>query len=415
MRRGSGAVVLVAPILLLLPLIEISGPGNTAPVDALIVVFLAGYGAWLLSRHARLALPLVGSVWLIALGSVTGIWGSPRGFYRLLAIVTTIRGVYLYLWFLACADFFARTRRLGATIAVWAAIAGVLGVASFGDLHAHVAGGRLLAEGSARARGTFENPNMFGSYLVVTFFLTWGAAAAGRRWLFWALPALVLGVLATRSNGATLSLLVGTATTILLRPSPHRRRQIGLALVAAALVIAVTAPWYQQVADAAADAFGRERGEVGGAVLKGYEERTALWREAASLYVAHPAGMGPGNFMYLSGEQSGTYNSSHNDYIAMLIERGPIGLVGWCALLIAMSGFVRTLRQAGPGTALAWAPLAGLVASVASHAVVVELFHFRHVWLAFALVVAATRMAAGSVAPVIRLGRARPGAMEVAA
>jgi O-antigen ligase len=413
MRRGSGAVVLVAPILLLLPVIEISGPGNTAPVDGLIVLFLAGYGAWLLSRHTRLALPLLGSMWLIALGSVTGIWGAPR-YYRLFAVVTTIRGVYLYVWFLACADFFARTRRLGATIAVWAAIAGVLGVASFADLHAHVAGGRLL-EGAARARGTFENPNMFGSYLVVTFFLTWAAAAAGRRWLFWALPPLVLGVLATRSNGAMLSLLIGTATTILVRPSPHRRRQIGLALAAGALAVAAIAPWYQQVADAAADTFGRERGEVGGAVLKGYEERTALWREAARAYVAHPAGMGPGNFMYLSGEESGTYNSSHNDYIAMLIERGPIGLVGWCVLLVAMGGFVRALRHAGPGTALAWAPLAGLVASVASHAVVVELFHFRHVWLAFALVVAATRMAAGSAAPVIGLGRVRPETMEVAA
>src|SRR6185295_7819658 len=100
-------------------------------------------------------------------------------------------------------------------------------------------------------------------------------------------------------------------------------------------------------------------------------------------------------------------NSAHNDYLGMLVERGPLGLLGWCSLLLAMWLLVARLGQAPGPAPLAWLPLHGLVAAVAMHAFVVELFHFRHLWLAFALVTAAATTAGARPArrPALRLGR----------
>ena len=404
-------VVVIAPMVVLLPVIIVRLPANTAPVDLVNLLFLSLHWSWLLARGVPIALPLVTPLWLIVIGSVTGMWSAPSLTW---SVLTTCRGLYLYAWFVTLTDFLARSRCVVSAIRVWVVVAVALGAAGAADRFGGLAQGILL-ESAARAQGTFENPNMFGNYLVVSFFLAWAAAAAGWWRLYLTLPILAGGVVATGSNGALLSLTTGSGLTLLIRPGRWRRVRLGGAVAVVGIVLAVVGPWHTTVAAVAAKVFSRDRGELGGAVLKGYAERAIIWSEALDTLGRHPAGSGPGSFELVSGDVSGTYNSAHNDYLGMLVERGPIGLLGWCGVLAAVALLVDRLRRAGPAAPLAWAPLAGLVAATAAHAMVVELFHFRHVWFAFALLAAAVPSRSERALPAVKLVPRRRGFAKVAA
>ena len=236
---------------------------------------------------------------------------------------------------------------------------------------------------------------MFGSYLLISFFLTWAAARAGQRLLYLALPALVAGVLATASNGALLGFLGGCGVAMAVDRRYRSPGMIGALLVVAALGMGVVSIWRDQVQSMAMEIVSSERGEIAGASLKGYGERTSLWSEATDIIERVPTGVGPGNFQILSGSVSGDYNSAHNDYLGMLVERGPLGLLGWCAFLVAVGGLLARLRAATDRSPLAIEPLCGLLGAIVAHATVVELSHFRHVWLAIAILSAAVAHATG--------------------
>jgi O-antigen ligase len=378
-----GRSIIVGPMLALVPIVALQGPAHVIPVDVLNAAFVAVYWCWLLARRETVGFPLLGPIWLLLFGSCLALYGAA---YRGTGVLTIVEEVYLYVWFVTLAHFLTRAN-LPQVIEIWAVIAGGIGLLSFADLHRHVLGGILL-EGCCRAQGTFENPNMFGDYLVVSFFLVWAAAAAGRRRLYLALPALLAGILATGSNGATLALASGAATAFAWRSMRRPLPALGLALVLGAVVLGILGSQRDEAQEALAAFASRERGEVGGAAEKGYVERTAIWTEAIELIRRAPMGVGPGNFSQLSGTVSGTYNSAHNEYLGQMVERGPLGLAAWCALLAVVCGWLGRMRGAARQLPLAVEPLWGLVAAIAVHALVVEVSHFRHVWFALAVVAA---------------------------
>src|SRR5262249_51071923 len=147
---------------------------------------------------------------------------------------------------------------------IWAAVAATLGLLAFADVHFRLLHG-LLLEGPNRAQGTFENPNMFGNYLLVSFFLAWAAARAGRRFLYLALPALIAGIQATASNGALLGFLGGCGGAVIVDHRLRSTRAIGALLVLAALGLAVVGIWRDQLRTFALEIVTAERGEIAGA------------------------------------------------------------------------------------------------------------------------------------------------------
>src|SRR5262249_11868204 len=159
----------------------------------------------------------------------------------------------------------------------------------------------VMLEGANRAQGTFENPNMFGNYLLISFFLTWAAARGGRRFLYLALPALVAGIQATASNGALLGFLGGCCGAVAVARRYRSPQAIGALLIIVAVGMGVVSIWHDQVETMAMEVISAERGEIAGAALKGYGERTELWSEAADIIRRTPTGVGPGNFQILSG------------------------------------------------------------------------------------------------------------------
>jgi O-antigen ligase len=97
-------------------------------------------------------------------------------------------------------------------------------------------------------------------------------------------------------------------------------------------------------------------------------------------------GRGPSSTdLSLQASQSGLIHEAHNDYLATLVERGPLGMVGLLLLIggvyvRAMSISLRPLRptfsKVVPGTA----PLLGALVAFAASAMTHEILHYRHLW-----------------------------------
>jgi O-antigen ligase len=392
---SRGSLVVMAAMMITVPLVGIQGPAHTTVMDAVNVVFAVVFWLYLLSRHEPPDLPLLFPLWLILVGSCGSLFVAREAERALLVIG---QDLYLYLWFVAAAAFLARRCRLRAVTGIWIAVATAVAVLAFVDLHTRAFGGEFAA-GETRASGTFENPNMFGSYLVVAFFLTWALAARGRPLLSLVMPALAMGVLSTASNGALMSLLIGSTVALLARPTRRQALRLGMLLAAAGLTLGLLGVFREEAGEALETLLNRERGELGGAAYKGWEARLPVWLDVAEMMQEKPVGVGPGNLGRERGRLSGTYHGAHNEYLAMLGERGPLGLLGWCALLVGVGGFLRRLRWAAAAGVqpLAVEPLYGLLAALAAHAFVIELSHFRHLWLAFALLWAAAEQATQAV------------------
>jgi O-antigen ligase len=374
----------------LMPLVAIQGPGNTTPMDVAGAGLLLLYWRSLLARGERLPFPLALPVWLILVGSLVGTFAAVE---RGRAFLMLGKDVYLYLLFGGAAHFVARRCRVEQVVAIWTAIACALVALTLADLHLGLAGGRFGLP--QRAIGTFENPNMFGSYLVISLFLAWAAASAGRRAYYLAMIVLLAGIDATASNGAAMSTAAGCLAVAAAQPIRRLLPRLGAVLVVAAIGLAVVVPWHEHLREGSLDVLqSRDRGAIGGDALKGAGERFPIWLDAVASIRRNPTGVGPGNFNRLGGEVSRGYHGAHNDYLGMLTERGPLGLVGWLAVLGGIGAAVTRVRRAPAASRpLAPAPLYGLLAAVTLHATVLELSHFRHFWLVLAVVFAAAAQA----------------------
>jgi len=392
----TALLTIVGAMLVTVPLVGVQGPAHTTPMDAVNVIFAAAFWYTMLRARRPETMPLALPFWMIVMGGVIGLYVARERARGLLVIG---QDVYLYLWFVATACMLANLRRLHAVLGLWAGVAAVVAALAVIDLYTGRLGGQFAA-GHSRASGTFDNPNMFGDYLVVSVFFTWTLAASGRPWFWLLLPVLWLGMLATASNGSLVSLVAGATVAAAAHPTHRPGVRVGLALATVGLAVGLAALFHDQTAARIDALLNRDRGEVGGAAYKGWEARLPVWSVVPELVVQSPGGVGPGNFGRERGRLSGTYHSAHNEYLGMLVERGPLGFVGWCALLAGVAGFLRPVRRANRIglRRVRVEPLYGLVAALAVHALVIEMFHFRHVWLAFAVLRALGAQARAEVA-----------------
>jgi hypothetical protein len=378
MSRGF---LIVVAMIATTPLVAWQGVAHTTPLDAINAIVLPLYWLRLLMRGERMRFPFALWFWLIMLGSFTGLWAAHA---RTRALLTISQDVYLYLWFVTVIDLVVRYCRIVPIVVTWVVVACAITLLSYVDRNTGALGGAFA--GSVRAAGTFLNPNMFGSYLGISFFLAWSIARSARRWMFVALPILVLGLIDTGSNGALAGFVAGTTVAVLSRPT-RPLWVIGSGLVLAALgVLAIGVMQNERTRERVLDMFRGGRSQIGGAAAGSAEERWPIWLDAAETIRNHPMGVGPDNFNSRGGPISGTYYGPHNDYVGMMVERGPFGLIGWVGLLGGTLALIPTLRKRSE---LRMEALYGLVAYQAMHSNVIEAFHFRHLWFALALIVAA--------------------------
>jgi len=389
--RTRGTFLVMAAMMVALPLIAIQGPAHTTPMDAVNALFLGLYWCWLLSRREKMLFPLALPFWLIQLGSCTGLYGAED---KVRAVLTVVEDVYLYVWYVTLAHFLTRRCRVEDVAAIFIAVACGISFLTIADAHFGLLGGRFA--GNLRATGTFENPNMFGDYLVVSFFVTWAAASGGRRICYLGLPLLGLGIISTHSNGALVSLLGGCAVMVAAYPVFWKPKQLGTVLVIGGLLLGIVGAFHDQIQELAVERLGGSRSEVGGAALKGASERLPIWENVLKLVWAQPGGVGPGNLADVDAITMGDRHSAHSEYVGMFGERGPFGLVGWLGVMLSIFLMLGRIRA---GAAAGFRPLGveqlyGLFGAMAAHALVIELSHFRHTWLVFAIITATAMQAA---------------------
>jgi hypothetical protein len=388
-RQRSGFWVTLA-MMICLPLVAIQGPAHTTPMDVVNAIFLTTYWVQVLCRRERISFPLLTAFWLILVGSCTGAFAAGEPLRALLCVVEDL---YLFIWFVTLHDFLSRRSRIDDMAIIFASVACAVAFCTWTDSHFHLFGGTFAGE--KRAVGTFQNPNMFGDYLVVSFFLTWAVAAAGRRLWYLGLPVLLFGILATASNGCLMSVIAGVGTTIIAYRGFWNVRLLGVTLVTMGLLLALVCVFQDSLQQAAFDRFSGGRSEVGGAALKGASERFPIWENVMLHACTVPGGVGPGNFSTVNADTTGDYHGAHSEYLGMLAERGVFGLAGWLAILGGLFMMLRRLRAAADVgfKPLGVEPMYGFFGAMAAHALVIELSHFRHTWMVFAMVAAAATQA----------------------
>ena len=155
-RPRGGPLLVSGAMILALPLVAIQGPAHTTPMDPINLLFVVACWACVIVRREQLVFPLALPFWLIMVGSLLGMY---RADDPTRAVLTVTEDVYLYLWFVTLAHFLSRRCRLDDVATVFVAVACAVALLTYADARMGLLGGRFA--GTARATGTFENPNMF--------------------------------------------------------------------------------------------------------------------------------------------------------------------------------------------------------------------------------------------------------------
>jgi len=386
----------------LVPITMFRGPAQSAIADVLSLAAMPILAVIALKRRAPIRISFLAPAFVILLASLLAMTNAVS---VKASAVTLIQDVYLFLWFVALVNVLRDRRDLTSfrTAWVWVANAVALYGLAMVLIPGHVSIFDLAKPTGPRALGTFPDPNMFADYLVLSLFLALSLEEEKGRWMRWGSAALLLtGIIATKSNGGLVSLLVGSMVWILVRAwtlRVPRAALVGLVLFAASLGLGGL--WL-------VNGFGVGKAHVAeltsGSVLgragHSSEGRFHIWSSLLSRYVEEPLGIGPGNSRELQltmneRERPDSFLSkeAHNDYLGYLIERGPLALLALLALKLQAFGKVaawwrdRSSRGLRTGGALAAAALGALAAS-SVHSFTIENLHFRHVWLFLALVCA---------------------------
>jgi O-antigen ligase len=418
------SLTVLAAVIVLLPLLRPAGPGNTAPVDLLIALFLFVAALGLARRTRPLQLPAGTAILLILLGSLLALIASLDIATGLLTLVVDI---YLFVLFIAVVNELDNRRSLGIAMTIWVLASLGWAVILIGSNQGWLPVGLqelvgITGPSTERAAAATGNPNMAASYMLSSCFVAMAAPWPSRR----PFRALVLGVLVfamwvTGSNGALGSFAAGLIVLGLgayLRGG--RTREQIMALVGTAvlvggllMVVAVSLVGIPSIGRTDIDTFAR--GEQQGALAnslgrldRGVDDRLQIWSSGwRSAGPRLAIGVGPGEAINYAVNLAGLHISLHNDMLAYLIERGVLGLLGfllfhavllrWSGRLLVAKGHpIDTYRGLGPAVA------ANLVFSM-SH----ETLHFRHIWVMYAMVAAAYTVVA-SRRPVAEPGTSAP-------
>jgi hypothetical protein len=411
-RRRSAerlAVFTLTAAFVFQPILRPAGPGNSSPVDVFTLLALVAFGLWAGVSRRRLRAPyaLAVALWIGA-GAASGLVSPLPG----TAFLDLAIEVLLFGWCLTVANVLSRPAALRCALAAWcwsgvgwAALVAVAHAAHITPLE-----GFKPADGN-RVLFTFGDPNYAAAYWVVTLLVIHATGVPQRRWIRWTGYALlVYAVVLTESNGGFLELAIGIAFVIAARV--HRRRGwVGVA--AFVLTVGVTLGTFFTLIPMSSirtwarnsnqsflvNSLGRsdnstaQRGQL-------ISESFQLWQRTDGIL-----GLGPMSTKPLLTQWQYPYaKEAHDDYIAALVERGPIGALGLvvllCGIVAAAAAVLR--RPLPPAFAAAVPHPAGLVAGALALGVAAtyyEILHFRFAWALFGILAVLARAGRDSRTP----------------
>ena len=270
--------------------------------------------------------------------------------------------------------------------AVGSALLGMLALAGV------VPGAAVLTEGG-RARALFQDPNVFGPFLVPAAAILAEELVRPRLLRLSTvtkalmLAVLVLGVVFSYSRGAWLNLVIALAVIGVVLVLRGGARQ-ALALLAVGLVGAAVVAG-TVVATGSAD-FLAERARP-----QTYDT-TRFAGQRAGLEPAweYPFGAGPGQFEAIAGI------SAHSTYARAIGEQGFLGLLALIALLgFTLGAGLRNALRGRDTYGIGAAALAGAWCGLLANSAFIDTLHWRHLWLVAGLIWAGAMLGSQERAP----------------
>ena len=234
-----------------------------------------------------------------------------------------------------------------------------------------------------RARGTFNDPNVLGAFLILPMLLLFQRAMAGRYMVRSALvlPVLLAALFLTFSRGAWAQLvLAGTvlmALTFITSRSAHERLRIVFVAMAGILAITVLVTALLSVGEVSQ--LFSERAAFEQDYDTGRFGRFGRYGLGADIALEHPLGIGPLQFWLLFVEDP------HNSFLNAFLSGG--WLAGFCYLALAVVTIVMSTRFLFVRTP--WQPIyhaiyAAYVGTIAESAII-DIDHWRHYFLILGL------------------------------
>ena len=377
-----------------LPILLPQAPANSTPADLVIAMAMGSTLLWAAYSHGRLTVPYrLGVGAMVIAGLVSGLVGRWPG----LALLSLVQDLFLLAWAATLATLLHGAAALDKVLRTWVWSAAAWGVAFVvRTTQSAVTAG----PDASRVSFTFGDQNAAGLYFVLSLLIM---IATGRprsrvaRMLIGAV--FLLATFYTGSLGAISGALLGVACGVVLGVGDRRGLAAAVAL-AASLVLAtasitvlvqrgnLVAAAHESSHPLIRNSLGREaQSSSERAVLRA--ESFRLWRSSDVL------GSGPATTKdLLKAEQAPYAKEAHNDWLATLIERGLLGVIG--LLLLSAELVVRghgtwarsRLDPALRGVLARPAYLTGALACVLAFSVTHEVLHDRTVWSLFGIVAA---------------------------
>ncbi len=351
---------------------------DPAPVDAVIAVLVAVAlvtGRIDLRRVPAPALVLVGV--LLAVNLVSGVAVDDIPLAAQYFSIT----LYLAVFAVWLCSYLAAQRRVRLVVGAYVAGAAVSALLGTLALVAAIPGlpADLFVAYGTRATGLFQDPNVFGPFLVPAALIMLEETLIprllrlGRPLSAVLFAVLTIGVLLSYSRAAWLNLVVGVFVMVVFYALRGGGRTLSRMLVALAIAASVLAT---ALAMTGGFAFLEERAQ-----LQAYDaERFGGQDQALATAEAHPLGVGPGQLELTQTQLP------HNVYVLVLAEQGVAGLVVLLALFgvtlwMALVAAARRGHVHGLGTAAVLAAWCGLLIN----SLVIDTLHWRHLWFVAAL------------------------------
>jgi hypothetical protein len=399
-ERFALGVAVVATAML--PLLSPKGPANTAPEDLLMMAGLVVIVVWAGSVGARLRVPYILPMAIMMVGGLIAAFvnGSVSS-----GIQAVLQELFLLAWCGALVTLFRSPSALRTIMRTWAvssiAWAGFLVVAILTGQNGLAGAGTRAgsaAAGEGRAQLTFDHPNMAGNYFMISLFVVL-ASGYPKHPVLRAGGCIVLfmAMLYAGSNTALLGLPIGLLVMVFVNV---KRRTDLVSAVAAVLCIGLAGGlvWTvmaQPVVESVQSSNNRLVRYSVARSERSANARESLFQMQFNLYrKSNLIGIGPASTKAKLGASNfAAVKEAHSDYLASLVERGPLGIVGLIALFGAVGA--RTMGLGSPDTTKGYleavpnvGALCGAFVAFAITGITHEVLHYRHLWTLLAVLAA---------------------------
>ena len=281
-------------------------------------------------------------------------------------------------------------------LAAWTLAASVISGLSIAGYVLYQSGVPTRFTQDYRLIGTFEDPNLFSSYLVISFcFLLMSRIVNPKAWKTVSAVVILASMVLTGSRAVIPAVLAGLLVAVFTaRGERVARRQLwrmtilGMALVTTAFLV-----WNPTTSlESVSRIFTSENTAASDA-------RIELWSVAWKMWQEHPVlGVGIGQYQAVADQYvfGGVANIAHNTYLSFLAETGLVGFVIFMSLPVVI--VVRVVRSKRHGNV--FAPLLALsLAAVSVQALTLNLENSRALWALLGISAAFCDVAARKVVP----------------